>query len=130
MSNSSDIPSGQLRFRHPPNFNRQRYGSTGSSSSSPPPPPIRSPYSQQDHRRNIRSIPKLSLSLPSRTSKTSQKLVLIPEEQRHGSPPLTSSISTSKATQETNVNAELQAQMTRSRAELMPKEKELKNLVE
>ncbi|EER31331.1 conserved hypothetical protein [Candida tropicalis MYA-3404] len=123
LSNSSDIPSGQLRFRHPPNFNRQRYGSTGSSSSSPPPPPIRSPYSQQDHRRNIRSIPKLSSSLPSRTSKTSQKLVLIPEEQRHGSPPLTSSISTSKATQETNVNAELQAQMTRSRAELMPKEK-------
>ncbi|RCK65557.1 Sporulation protein RMD8 [Candida viswanathii] len=56
LSNSSDIPSGQLR-------------------------------QQQEQRRNIRSIPKLSLSLPSRTSKTSQKLVLIPEEQRQGSPP-------------------------------------------
>lgn len=31
-------------------------------------------------KRNIRSIPKLSLLLPQRTSKTSQKLVLIPED--------------------------------------------------
>lgn len=133
LSNSSDIPSGQSRFRHPPNFNRQRYGSTGSSSSSPPPPPIKSPYSQQDNRRNIRSIPKLTLSLPSRTSKTSQKLVLIPEEQqREGSPPsMTTHSNTgsiSMANQESSVNAELQAQMTRSRAELMPKEKRAEEL--
>ncbi|KAF6069036.1 hypothetical protein FOB64_003552 [Candida albicans] len=70
-------------------------------------------------RRNIRSIPKLSQSLPSRTSKTSQKLVLIPDHQRSPSPPTSSMHDTGNSA----ANAELQAQMMRSRAELMPKEK-------
>ncbi|KAF6069122.1 hypothetical protein FOB64_003470 [Candida albicans] len=95
LSKSSDIPSGLSRL--PPRLSRQSY----------------------EPRRNIRSIPKLSQSLPSRTSKTSQKLVLIPDHQRSPSPPTSSMHDTGNSA----ANAELQAQMMRSRAELMPKEK-------
>ncbi|EMG47349.1 hypothetical protein G210_2333 [Candida maltosa Xu316] len=117
LSNSSDIPSGQSRL--PPSFSRQRYGSHGSSMSpsSPPPQPTQSQLSSEP-RRNIRSIPKLSSSLPSRTSKTSHKLVLIPDSQRSPSPPTAATQDSTSTT-----SAELQAQMMRSRAELMPKEK-------
>ncbi|CAX40557.1 sporulation protein, putative [Candida dubliniensis CD36] len=108
LSKSSDIPSGLSRL--PPRLTRQSYGSSSSS----PPPPIQGSYAAEP-RRNIRSIPKLSQSLPSRTSKTSQKLVLIPDHQRSPSPPTSSAHETA--------SAELQAQMMRSRAELMPKEK-------
>lgn len=95
LSNSSDIPSGQSRV--PPNISR------GSS-----PDPIR-------NFRSIRSIPKLSQSLPPRTSKTSQKLVLIPDAQiRSGSPPVPPIVQ--------GATPDILAQMQRSRAELMPKE--------
>jgi Uncharacterized conserved protein len=75
------------------------------------------PKQADSMRRNIRSIPKLTQSLPSRTSKTSQKLVLIPEQQRYNSPP--PSHSPQHPQQSTS---DLQAQIQRSRAELMPKE--------
>ena len=118
LSKSSDIPSGLSRL--PPRLSRQSYGSSSSSlnSSSSPPPSIQGSYGAEP-RRNIRSIPKLSQSLPSRTSKTSQKLVLIPDHQRLPSPPTSSMHDTGNLA----ANAELQAQMMRSRAELMPKEK-------
>lgn len=79
--------------------------------------------SNPESRRNIRSIPKLSQSLPSRTSKTSQKLVLIPDEQRHGGSPPPNSGSEDRTTEPPDNNLDLQAQISRSRAELMPKEK-------
>lgn len=71
----------------------------------------------ESRRKNIRSIPKLTQNLPTRTSKTSQRLVLIPD---HYGPQLPrvdvlNSIQDSRA-------AELQFQLQRSRAELMPKE--------
>lgn len=119
LSNSSDIPSGQSRL--PPKFGQGR-NYDRNSSSSPPPPPIVSP-SNPESRRNIRSIPKLSQSLPSRTSKTSQKLVLIPDEQRHGGSPPPNSGSEDRTTEPPDNNLDLQAQISRSRAELMPKEK-------
>lgn len=64
-----------------------------------------------ERRRNIRSIPKLSQSLPARTSKNSQRLVLIPEEggsgqQHRGGLPAD----------------DLVPSVQRSRAELMPKD--------
>lgn len=119
LSNSSDIPSGQSRL--PPKLGQGR-NYDRNSSSSPPPPPIVSP-SNPESRRNIRSIPKLSQSLPSRTSKTSQKLVLIPDEQRHGGSPPPNSGSEDRTTEPPDNNLDLQAQISRSRAELMPKEK-------
>ncbi|KAI5960757.1 RMD8 [Candida pseudojiufengensis] len=111
LSNSSDIPSGQSRF--PPKLGGKR------SRPSSPTPPITSPES----RRNIRSIPKLSTSLPTRTSKTSQKLVLIPDQLRQNSPPLSSDSEESLLLQSQQQQPDLSAQILRSRAELMPKEK-------
>ncbi|KAL7662546.1 DUF155 domain-containing protein [[Candida] zeylanoides] len=130
LSNSSDIPSGQSRL--PPLLARQsgrgpgsRHGTPPSSGGSGAPSLSANPL-----RRNMRSIPKLSQSLPSRTSKTSHKLVLIPEQQqqqqqqhhhhqhmayRSPSPPAVPAPLGSGS-------AQLQAQMQRSRAELMPKE--------
>ncbi|CAH2355590.1 sporulation protein Rmd8p [[Candida] railenensis] len=133
LSNSSDIPSGQSRL--PPLLSRQSKGrlSSSSSRSSLNASSSRSEASHTNSlRKNIRSIPKLSQSLPSRTSKTSQKLVLIPEQQqqihsyRHGStspPPM--SIHQQSQQQYPNssaISTHLQAQIQRSRAELMPKE--------
>ncbi|CAI5760161.1 unnamed protein product [Candida verbasci] len=91
LSNSSDIPSGQSRL--PPRLRKDE-------NSSPPLLP----------KNNIRSIPKLSQSLPSRTSKTSHKLVLIPDDQKEASPPPPSD------------QFPQSDQIQRSRAELMPKE--------
>jgi len=119
LSNSSDIPSGQSRL--PPKLGKGRSFDRNSSSSSPPPPPIVSP-SNPETRRNIRSIPKLSQSLPSRTSKTSQKLVLIPDEQRHNGSPPPNSGNDERMTEPPD-SLDIQAQISRSRAELMPKEK-------
>ncbi|PSK38522.1 hypothetical protein C7M61_002455 [Candidozyma pseudohaemuli] len=111
LSNSSDIPSGQSRF--PNSAQNARFPSPRPSL-----PPIDAGLLQEQRRRNIRSIPKLSQNLPARTSKTSQKLVLIPDEhqsspgsllpQRVGSPPPLDRSDT--------------PQIQRSRAELMPKE--------
>ncbi|EGW30097.1 nuclear division protein [Spathaspora passalidarum NRRL Y-27907] len=130
LSNSSDIPSGQSRL--PSN----RYDS----------PPLQPTNALEIPRRNIRSIPKLSQSLPSRTSKTSQKLVLIPEQQQQQqqqqqqhhlhhhnnhnhphrpgsiSPPLQPTVSTSSSPPLPPTSPELQPQITRSRAELMDKD--------
>lgn len=119
LSNSSDIPSGQSRL--PPRLaNRMLYNKQDS-------PPIVNPQA----RLNVRSIPKLTQSLPPRTSKTSQKLVLIPDQHQQQSrvntspPPMSlaahpSATSPNMSPQPTN--PDLQAQMTRSRAEMMPKE--------
>lgn len=104
LSNSSDIPSGQSRL--PPQL--------ASHPTSPQHRPM-SPLADGYNRHTIRSIPKLSQSLPSRTSKTSQKLVLIPEQQRYNSPP-------PPLPQQTQISPELQTQINRSRAELMAKE--------
>ncbi|EDK36315.2 hypothetical protein PGUG_00413 [Meyerozyma guilliermondii ATCC 6260] len=104
LSNSSDIPSGQSRL--PPQL--------ASHPSSPQHRPM-SPPVEGYSRNPIRSIPKLSQSLPSRTSKTSQKLVLIPEQQRYTSPPPPMALSS-------QISPELQTQIQRSRAELMSKE--------
>ncbi|KAK6458371.1 nuclear division protein [Scheffersomyces xylosifermentans] len=123
LSNSSDIPSGLSRL--PPLISSTNRSSSpyGNTQRSPSPPSSLGGLSNNGGRRNIRSIPKLSQSLPSRTSKTSQKLVLIPEQQRFhtNSPPqLPSSIGSSS--QSGAVGPDLQAQIQRSRAELMPKE--------
>lgn len=129
LSNSSDIPSGQRRL--PPllaNNNRNlTSNSLGSPSRriSPPPGQVQMPkplYMDSDLvRKNMRSIPKLSQSLPSRTSKTSQKLVLIPDQQRYNSSsPPQAQQPVIPPTQ--GVTPDLQAQIQRSRAELMPKE--------
>lgn len=108
LSNSSDIPSGQSRF--PATAQNVR--------TSPNPRAILPPLGDVppiEQRRNIRSIPKLSKSLPARPSKTSQRLVLIPEDAtaeysyRKGSPPVEA------------VRSEAH-QIQRSRAELMAKE--------
>ncbi|RLV92462.1 Sporulation protein RMD8 [Spathaspora sp. JA1] len=119
LSNSSDIPSGQSRIP--------------STSSSYDSPPLQPTNGLEITRRNIRSIPKLSQSLPSRTSKTSQKLVLIPEQQqqqqqqyqRQGSmsPPLQpTTTEPSSPPFQTPTSPDLQPQITRSRAELLDKE--------
>lgn len=111
LSNSSDIPSGQSRFP---------YSGQNARFPSPRPtlPPIDKGLLNEQRRRNMRSIPNLTQNLPTRTSKTSQKLVLIPDEhqsatgsllpQRVGSPP-------------PHDRSEA-PQIQRSRAELMPKE--------
>ncbi|EDK47314.1 conserved hypothetical protein [Lodderomyces elongisporus NRRL YB-4239] len=160
LRNSSDIPSGLSRA--PPRLaSRSGYGSNLRSSASPPPPPppqsqslhfskqtrtlppiaSSSGYAGPESRRNIRSIPKLTQSLPARTSKTSQKLVLIPDRQQNGSstPPQLHSPSSSSSSPSSTGGAgahlpemgpghsasepvDLLAQIMRSRAELMPKE--------
>lgn len=120
LSNSSDIPSGQSRL---PLLNQ------GSGHFSPPqrslsPNPLEQVIAPDQRRRNIRSIPKLSQSLPIRTSKTSQRLVLIPDE--YGATPtvrLESSLQGSDAK-----IAEVPPQTYRSRAELMLKEARAKEL--
>lgn len=111
LSGLSDIPSGQSRL---PLLNQ---------SGNPLSPPQRAmlpspvPPNMDQQRRAMRSIPKLSQNLPTRTSKTSHRLVLIPDEHeptvaRIHSPPISPD----------HRAAELQLQMQRSRAELMPKE--------
>ncbi|CAK9442034.1 uncharacterized protein LODBEIA_P58220 [Lodderomyces beijingensis] len=142
LSNSSDIPSGQSRL--PPRIGslRSNFGGMRSTRSQaqgqPQGPPQAQPNSslKAPHmsnttasdtitRRNIRSIPKLSQSLPARTSKTSQKLVLIPERQKSGSSPPPTARTDSPEPQPLSSSdaADLSAQIMRSRAELMPKEK-------
>lgn len=105
LSGLSDIPSGQSR--RPPLL-------SGGLVTSPQLRP-RSPPVENYSRNPIRSIPKLSQSLPARTLKTSQKLVLIPEQQRYHSPP-------PQQPQPVAIGHELATQIQRSRAELMPKE--------
>lgn len=123
LSNSSDIPSAKSRI--PP-----VYPGGNSISSNRSPNRSLSPLngipghlqkaafiSENTPRKNIRSIPKLSQSLPTRTSKTSQKLVLIPEQQKINSPP-----NVQPLIQLAPIASDLQAQIQRSRAEIMPKE--------
>ncbi|ODQ82778.1 hypothetical protein BABINDRAFT_31586 [Babjeviella inositovora NRRL Y-12698] len=88
LSDVSDIPSAQRRV--PPRMSGESH----------------SP-SRPATRKNMRAIPKLSQSLPSRTSKTSQKLVLIPDDEQDVQ--MHDSHARPHATQ-------------RSRAEMMPKE--------
>lgn len=114
LSNSSDIPLGQSRLPLLP---------PGAGRFSPPlrsmlPPAV--PGGADHRRRNIRSIPKLSQNLPTRTSKNSQRLVLIPDEMgaahsphRIDSPPILGDVRAPPMIQ-------------RSRAELMPKESRAK----
>lgn len=113
LSNSSDIPSGQSRL---PSL----LSSTGKSMNSTP------LQSSQDLKKNMRRIPKLSQSLPSRTSKTSQKLVLIPDNQRHNSPPPLPPpplpLLSPKIQQSSPSNTNEVIAISRSRAELMAKE--------
>lgn len=73
LSNSLDIPLGQLRL---PLLlsSTKRIGQRLTANPS------------VGAKRNIRSIPKLTQLLPLRTSKTSQKLVLIPDEDGDRSP--------------------------------------------
>lgn len=111
LSNSSDIPSGQSRL--PLLSNATNPLSLPQRSTSPPGAMPTNGLEQR--RRNI-----LSQNLPARTSKTSQRLVLIPDEHggqhvsRMDSPPAVPAMD-QRAT-------ELQFQLQRSRAELMPKE--------
>lgn len=86
LSNSSDIPSGQSRL-----------------------PPL---ISSTNRNQNIRSIPQLSSTLPSRTSKKSQRLVLIPDKDNKEAPQKDS----------LRESGGRDTQTERLRAELMPKE--------
>lgn len=120
LSNSSDIPSGQSRL---PLLNQ------GSGHFSPPqrsmsPSGVDLQLSPDRRRGNIRKIPKLSQNLPARTSKNSQRLVLIPDE--HGPIPRLDSLSTS-SNPDYKVS-ELPQQTYRSRAELMLKDARAKEL--
>ncbi|ODV79093.1 DUF155-domain-containing protein [Suhomyces tanzawaensis NRRL Y-17324] len=120
LSNSSDIPSGQSRLPLLISSSSSRLPmyANGLNQNSNSGVKLPTPRLGEGMRKNIRSIPKLSQSLPSRTSKTSQKLVLIPEQQKYSSlPPPNLSLS-----QQQVQGTELQAQIQRSRAELMPKE--------
>jgi uncharacterized Rmd1/YagE family protein len=114
LSNSSDIPSGQSRLPSLLSSTKKSSMLRKQNASTP---------AESGLKKNIRSIPKLSQSLPSRTSKTSQKLVLFPEHQRFSSlPPLQQQQpSTTPATQPSSTNDIIQ--ISRSRAELMAKEK-------
>lgn len=119
LSNSSDIPSGQSRL---PLLNQ------GTGHFSPPqrsmsPSGVDMLISADRRRRNIRNIPNLSQSLPARTSKNSQRLVLIPDE--HGPIPRLDSNSPPNADVKV---AELPQQTYRSRAELMLKDARAKEL--
>ena len=114
LSNSSDIPSGQSRLPSLLSSTKKSSMLRKQNASSSAEPAL---------KKNIRSIPKLSQSLPSRTSKTSQKLVLFPEQQRYSSlPPLQQQQpSSSPPPQPSSTNDIIQ--ISRSRAELMAKEK-------
>lgn len=116
LSNSSDIPSGQSRL--PSSLSKDsRSRSPPLRSLSPPNGNYNSAQSLPSRRGNIRSIPKLTQSLPMRKSMTSQRLVLIPDQMRAHSPPQVSSSHT--------LSSDLMAQLhqiQRSRAELMNKE--------
>lgn len=119
LSNSSDIPSGQSRLP---------LLSQGTGHFSPPqrsmsPSGVDLLISADRRRRNIRSIPKLSQSLPTRTSKNSQRLVLIPDE--HGPIPRLDSHSPPNADHKM---IDLPQQTYRSRAELMLKDARAKEL--
>lgn len=110
----SDIPSGQNRF--PPLTPTHPYSPPQRSGSPTDGAP---PFEAADARRkNIRSIPKLTLNLPTRTSKTSQRLVLIPDQYSGSQAPR---VDVLQAAQDPR-SAELQFQLQRSRAELMAKE--------
>ncbi|GEQ67172.1 hypothetical protein JCM33374_g835 [Metschnikowia sp. JCM 33374] len=110
LSNSSDIPSGQSRL---PLLSQVNNSLSPPQRSMSPPVSVPSMAAEQ-RRRNI-----LSQHLPARTSKNSQRLVLIPDEHggssisRGGSPP------TLNSSDQRNSH---QFQLQRSRAELMPKE--------
>lgn len=126
LSNSSDIPSGQSRLpaligsKYGTNRLQKQGGSFRMSDGSPTNLKYlgRSGFERGSLRKNI-SNPKISQSLPSRTSKTSQKLVLIPESQRGGS---THGGSPTPTIRQPSWGADSSAQIQRSRAELMPKE--------
>lgn len=111
LSGLSDIPSAQSRL---PLFNQNSRLATPPNSTSPP---VNSPSLDQK-RRNI-----LSQHLPARTSKNSQRLVLIPDihgsQQSRGNP--------MSALPEQR-NQEPQFQVQRSRAELLPKDARAKEL--
>lgn len=130
LSNSSDIPSGQSRLplfisstnrrgNNSPSLQmqQQHHHQSQPSTLHLNNQQTRNLIDQKDQKpiekRNIRSIPKLSQSLPARTSKTSQRLVLIPD-QRLGSPPLLN-----HQQQQPSGSSD---QIHRSRAEMMPKE--------
>ena len=126
LSNSSDIPSGQSRL---PALIGSKYGTNrlqkqggGSRMSDMGHVNLkylrRGGFEKGSLRKNI-SNPKISQSLPSRTSKTSQKLVLIPESQRGG---VTQGGSPPPTMKQTSWGVDPSAPIQRSRAELMPKE--------
>lgn len=117
LSYLSDIPSGQSRFPIQPPVNAYALPQRSLS------PPDSAPVLEADARRkNIRSIPKLTQNLPTRTSKTSERLVLIPDF--YGGPQMTR-VDVLPTVHDPRV-AELQLQLQRSRAELMPKEVRVK----
>lgn len=111
LSNLSDIPSGQSRLplHSPPSY-----------PISPPQrsmsPPVSVPLLASDQRR--RNV--LAQNLPTRTSKTSQRLVLIPEAGNSGSS--LPSRYDSPSPEQRSADIQFQFQLQRSRAELMPKE--------
>lgn len=118
LSNSSDIPSGQRRL--PPLLSRRGQSGVKSPNRSLSPNYITTASETNGNSRlNVRSIPKLSRSLPSRTSKTSQKLVLIPDQNRMNtaSPPHILPMASGST-----LLTDLQILSQRSRAELMSKE--------
>ncbi|EGV64918.1 DUF155-domain-containing protein [Yamadazyma tenuis ATCC 10573] len=105
LSNSSDIPSGQSRFPLSPSMPTSPNMNYSNSNHSSPPPSLRLSGSTVDRRAGKGS------ALPSRTSKTSQKLVLIPDESiDHTMVP------------SRGASADF-PQISRSRAELMPKDR-------
>ncbi|CAN3371935.1 hypothetical protein DIURU_004412 [Diutina rugosa] len=120
LVNSSDIPSGQRRL--PSLLASTKRIARGK---------LPLPASQPSAKRNIRSIPKLSSSLPQRTSKTSQKLVLIPEDASSSSDEEHSISELGESSQAITATPKRRADSTsppmvqeidRSRAELMSKE--------
>lgn len=136
LSNSSDIPSGQSRLPTSPMLSTSPANNLSRSGS----PNYQ--VSPMESRRSMRSIPKLSQSLPSRTTKTSHKLVLIPDQQRYSSPPIhspmpqspiqspipQSPMPQSPVAQPQSPGASVNLtpndlQIQRSKAELMPKER-------
>lgn len=108
LSNSSDIPSGQSRLPSSPNATSSSPNLTYTRHTSPP-PSLRLNAPSSD-RRSVRNVPKLMQALPTRSSKTIQKLVLIPDDAT----PTYQTPSSSSGDF---------PQIQRSRAELMPKER-------
>lgn len=117
LSNASDIPSGQSRF---PNSSSPLNGSSNKQylnfRANSPPPSLKLPGNASNdlQHRGMRNIPKLSQPLPSRTSKTSQKLVLIPDQPDSSPPPQPMAAPGTPLVD--------YPQIQRSRAEVMPKE--------